>query len=372
MRLRAHRPLLRQRALGPAPGHHVDGQGPDERLRADGRDRGSPGTSRTRSPTARCCTSTPTRATRSLPRRRSRRSTCWSDEALVDRAAALEPVLRRELERVREATPRVVAISVIGLLSSVELDVADRDDPQDLLIALRHEMYERGLIARCRGRRRDPDGRVLPDARGVRGRPRVRRAGARRCRRRRHGGGPMTRIVEVREQPVRLEAAIRNSLIDFSQMTVSVVAVITDRVVDGRPVVGLGFNSIGRYAAVRDAPRPVHPPAARRLTPTASSTMPGSWTPPRSGDLADEEREARRARRAQRGGGGRWRSRSGTSPPSSPGVPLYRLLADRYNGGRFDTQRRRLRGGRLLLPRRGRRPARARRCAATSTRATRT
>ena len=58
----------------------------------------------------------------------------------------------------------------------------------------------------------------------------------------------MTRIVEIREQPVRLQAAIRNSLIDFSQMTVSVVAVITDRVVDGKPVVGLGFNSIGRYA----------------------------------------------------------------------------------------------------------------------------
>jgi adenosylmethionine-8-amino-7-oxononanoate aminotransferase len=71
------------------------------------------------------------------------------NEALVDRAATLEPVLRRELERVREATQCVVAISVIGLLSSVELDVADRDNPQDLLISLRHEMYERGLIARA-------------------------------------------------------------------------------------------------------------------------------------------------------------------------------------------------------------------------------
>jgi adenosylmethionine-8-amino-7-oxononanoate aminotransferase len=71
-----------------------------------------------------------------------------ADESLVERAAALEPVLRRELERVREATSRVVAITVIGLLSSVELDVSDRDDAQDLLIGLRHEMYEHGLIAR--------------------------------------------------------------------------------------------------------------------------------------------------------------------------------------------------------------------------------
>ena len=69
-------------------------------------------------------------------------------EALADRAAALEPVLRRELERVRGATARVIAISVLGLLSSVELDVRDRDDAKDLLVELRHEMYERGLIAR--------------------------------------------------------------------------------------------------------------------------------------------------------------------------------------------------------------------------------
>jgi adenosylmethionine-8-amino-7-oxononanoate aminotransferase len=70
-------------------------------------------------------------------------------EALVERAAALEPVLRRELERVNEVTGRVLKISVIGLLSSVELDVSDRDDPTRVLVGLRHELYERGLIARC-------------------------------------------------------------------------------------------------------------------------------------------------------------------------------------------------------------------------------
>jgi hypothetical protein len=32
-------------------------------------------------------------------------------------------------------------------------------------------------------------------------------------------------------------------------MTTSVVAVVTDHVVDGCPVVGFGFNSNGRYAA---------------------------------------------------------------------------------------------------------------------------
>lgn len=71
------------------------------------------------------------------------------EEDLVARTAALEPVLQRELDRLREAIPRVLTVSVIGLLSSIELDVGDRDDVQDMLIALRHELYERGLIARC-------------------------------------------------------------------------------------------------------------------------------------------------------------------------------------------------------------------------------
>jgi len=69
-------------------------------------------------------------------------------ESLVDRAAELEPVLRRELERIREATHRVIGVSVLGLLSSVELDLADLDDGAEILVRLRHELYERGLIAR--------------------------------------------------------------------------------------------------------------------------------------------------------------------------------------------------------------------------------
>jgi len=39
----------------------------------------------------------------------------------------------------------------------------------------------------------------------------------------------------------------RNAVIDFSKMTLSAVAVVTDVVRDGAPVVGYGFNSNGRY-----------------------------------------------------------------------------------------------------------------------------
>ena len=57
------------------------------------------------------------------------------------------------------------------------------------------------------------------------------------------------RIVEVRETVVPISSPIRNAYIDFSKMTASVVAVITDVMRDGRAVVGYGFNSNGRYGA---------------------------------------------------------------------------------------------------------------------------
>src|ERR1700738_1592687 len=56
------------------------------------------------------------------------------------------------------------------------------------------------------------------------------------------------KIVDIREIPVSIKSDIRNAYIDFSQMTVSALAVITDVVRDGKPVVGYGFNSNGRYA----------------------------------------------------------------------------------------------------------------------------
>src|SRR5271166_4111375 len=56
------------------------------------------------------------------------------------------------------------------------------------------------------------------------------------------------RIVDIRETAIRLNSTLANSSIDFSEMTTSVVAVITDVVRDGKPVIGFAFNSTGRYA----------------------------------------------------------------------------------------------------------------------------
>ena len=55
------------------------------------------------------------------------------------------------------------------------------------------------------------------------------------------------RIVAIREKTFAIASPIRNAYIDFSKMTLSAVAVVTDVVRDGRRVVGYGFNSNGRY-----------------------------------------------------------------------------------------------------------------------------
>jgi D(-)-tartrate dehydratase len=55
------------------------------------------------------------------------------------------------------------------------------------------------------------------------------------------------RIVDVVEVTKPIASPIRNAYIDFSKMTASLVAVVTNVVRDGRRVVGYGFNSNGRY-----------------------------------------------------------------------------------------------------------------------------
>jgi len=56
------------------------------------------------------------------------------------------------------------------------------------------------------------------------------------------------RIVDLREIVVPIRSEIRNAYVNFSEMTVSVVALITDVIRGGKPIVGFGFNSNGRYA----------------------------------------------------------------------------------------------------------------------------
>ena len=56
------------------------------------------------------------------------------------------------------------------------------------------------------------------------------------------------RIREIRELSVPLTGNIANAVVNFSAHTISLVAVVSDVVRNGRPLAGLAFNSIGRYA----------------------------------------------------------------------------------------------------------------------------
>jgi L-alanine-DL-glutamate epimerase-like enolase superfamily enzyme len=78
------------------------------------------------------------------------------------------------------------------------------------------------------------------------------------------------RITDVREITQPISSPIRNAYIDFTKMTTSLVAVVTDQVRDGRTVVGYGFNSNGRYGQgglirERFAPRLMDAPPASLL-----------------------------------------------------------------------------------------------------------
>ncbi|MDH5537255.1 MAG: mandelate racemase, partial [Betaproteobacteria bacterium] len=56
------------------------------------------------------------------------------------------------------------------------------------------------------------------------------------------------KISAIHSVSVPIASSIRNAYIDFSKMTASVVAVVTDVKRNGKPVIGYGFNSNGRYA----------------------------------------------------------------------------------------------------------------------------
>ena len=67
------------------------------------------------------------------------------------------------------------------------------------------------------------------------------------------------KIVDIVESTHAISSNIRNAFIDFSKMSLSLVAVVTDVVRDGKPVIGYGFNSNGRYgqgALIRERFRP--------------------------------------------------------------------------------------------------------------------
>src|SRR5918996_5810 len=143
------------------------------------------------------------------------------------------------------------------------------------------------------------------------------------------------KITAIHSAVVPIASEIRNAYIDFSKMTASVVAVVTDVVRDGKRVVGYGFNSNGRYAqagllAERFIPRIMEAPPASLLD--------------ESGTNLDPHRIWAVAMANEKPGGHGERSvaigvldmAAWGAGAKIEGKPLYRLLAGRYNGGEDD------------------------------------
>ncbi|MDA9884369.1 mandelate racemase/muconate lactonizing enzyme family protein [Burkholderiaceae bacterium] len=143
------------------------------------------------------------------------------------------------------------------------------------------------------------------------------------------------RIVEIREKTLPISSPIRNAYIDFSKMTLSLVAVITDVIRDGKPVVGYGFNSNGRYGQgtlmrERFIPRILESQAEALLNDAGTNIDPHRvWD-----CLYTNEKP---------GGHGERSVAIGTidmavwdAMAKIEGKPLYQVLADTYGNGQAD------------------------------------
>jgi L-alanine-DL-glutamate epimerase-like enolase superfamily enzyme len=141
------------------------------------------------------------------------------------------------------------------------------------------------------------------------------------------------RIVDIRECAIPLNSSIRNSSIDFSEMTTSVVAVLTDVVRDGKPVAGFAFNSTGRYACgaamrARFIPRVLGADPKSLLDEDEQNFDPGKIL------AAMMQREKSGGHSERSIGIGTIEVAVWDAVAKIAGKPLHRLLAERYNGGR--------------------------------------
>ena len=161
------------------------------------------------------------------------------------------------------------------------------------------------------------------------------------------------RIVDVREVTAPIASSIANAYIDFSKMTLSLVAVVTDVVRDGRTVIGYGFNSNGRYGQgglIRE-----------RFAPRLLEADPATLLNAAGDNLDPDQIWATLMRNEKPGGHGERSVAVGTidmavwdAVAKIAEKPLFRLLAERH-GATGRSPRVRVCRRWLLLSRQGRR-----------------
>lgn len=143
------------------------------------------------------------------------------------------------------------------------------------------------------------------------------------------------RIVEIRENVASISSDIANAYIDFSRMTCSVVAVITDVIRDGKLVIGYGYHSNGRYD--------VQGILRNRILPRLTEADPDSLLD-ETGENLDPFRIWDVMMKNEKPGGHGERTVAVGAVDMAvwdavakiAGVPLWKLLADRYRGGVAD------------------------------------
>src|SRR5262247_3210933 len=145
------------------------------------------------------------------------------------------------------------------------------------------------------------------------------------------------KICRIREATAPIASEIRNAFISFSTMTISLVAVETDVVRDGKPVVGYGFSSNGRYAQggiLRE-----------RFIPRIRAADPRSLIDEANDNLDPVDVWKVFMANEKPGGHGDRAHAAGAldmavwdAVAKIARVPLWRLLSERYNAGHHDRQ----------------------------------
>ncbi|HEV7984044.1 MAG TPA: enolase C-terminal domain-like protein [Xanthobacteraceae bacterium] len=141
------------------------------------------------------------------------------------------------------------------------------------------------------------------------------------------------RIVDIRETAVPLRSGLTNSSFDFTEMTTSIVAVVTDVMRGRRPVAGYAFNSTGRYACGAQM--------RERFIPRILRADPAALLDDRGANIDPARVVAVMLMREKIGGDAERSIGIGTievavwdAAAKIADVPLHRMLADRYSGGR--------------------------------------
>ena len=134
------------------------------------------------------------------------------------------------------------------------------------------------------------------------------------------------KIVSAHETAIPISSSMSNAFIDFSTMDCSILALVTDMVVEDKPLVGYGFNSNGRYSAGEILRRRILP----RLLDAPTDTIldeDGELSPPRAWDVM--------MRNEKPGGHGERSVAVGVVDMALhdlaakiAGVPLYRWISD--------------------------------------------